>query len=156
MATDAVRSVPDGLSSAAPIEPVPVSPVPASIPSAVEGDMSWFVIAIGCKNTAVILDYSPGWEPHYIEFFWEDTFDIDPPIHLPVGAYLWTGFWIGHWDEDDAINVGGGDFYPLYAQAIEARRDETQSGSVHESAVPQGCAQPQVSETPYDTLGEKA
>lgn len=28
------------------------------------------------------------------------------------------------------------------AQAIEARRAETQSGSVHESAVPSGCAQP--------------
>jgi hypothetical protein len=27
------------------------------------------------------------------------------------------------------------------AQAIEARRDETQGGSVHESAVPKGCAQ---------------
>jgi hypothetical protein len=28
-----------------------------------------------------------------------------------------------------------------YAQAIESRRAETHSGSVHESAVPQGCAQ---------------
>jgi hypothetical protein len=34
------------------------------------------------------------------------------------------------------------------AQAIEARRAETQSGSVHESAVPQGCAQKDI---PHDS-----
>lgn len=109
-----------GLSSAAPIEPVPVSPVPASIPSALARKVLADCVGHGTKTR------------HALE--------TNTLVGFPGAVSVWQAL--------DAME--------RYAQAIKARRAETQSGSVHESAVPQGCAQPQVSETPSDTLGEKA
>ena len=86
-------------------------------------DMSWFTIAVDKRGNTVILDYAPAWEPHGIEFHWEDTFAIDPPRHLPVGAYRWSGFSIGSWDEDDSINVIGGEFTPLSHTPAKAGED---------------------------------
>lgn len=102
-------------------------------------DMSWFLIAVGRKNSrghcnVVILDYAPGWADFDIEFYWEDTFETDAPDHLAPGAYLWTDFAIGGWGEDEAINASGGTFEPYAASALEARRGETGTGSTAEGS----------------------
>lgn len=81
----------------------------------VEPDLSWFLIAVGRRKVGgyrdvVILDYSPGWAEHDIEFYWEDTFQSEPPKHLEPGAYRWTDFQIGFWGDDDQLAVTGGDF----------------------------------------------
>lgn len=78
-------------------------------------DTSWFLIAVGRRKISgyrdcVILDYADGWSEFGVEFYWEDTFQTDPPTHLEPGAYLWTGFRIGYWGEDDHLNVTGGLF----------------------------------------------
>lgn len=80
-----------------------------------EPDMSWFLIAVGRRKIngyrdIVILDYSEGWGDFCVEFYWEDTFSTEPPTHLQPGAYRWSGYTIGFWDEDDNINVTGGTF----------------------------------------------
>lgn len=85
-----------------------------------EADMSWFIFAVDKKKNCVILDCAPGWSDFNIEFHWEDTFDSDPPLHLSPGAYRWTGFKLGFWDEDDAIKAAGGVFEPFTAVAIKA------------------------------------
>lgn len=81
-----------------------------------EPDMSWFLFAVrkGGRDV-VILDYAPGWEPHNIEFHWEDTFQDDPPSHLEPGSYLWTGFTVAYWGDDDHLKVTGGNFAALTA-----------------------------------------
>ena len=80
-----------------------------------EPDLSWFLIAVGRKS-CVILDYAPGWSEFEIEFHFEDTFDCEPPMHLAYGAYRWTDYTFGSWDEDDAISIRGGSFTPFAAQ----------------------------------------
>lgn len=77
-----------------------------------EPDMSWFDIAVTRKKEVVITDHSAGWADFDIEHWWEDTFAADVPTHLAPGMYRWQNFNIGWWDEDDAINVTGGDFIP--------------------------------------------
>ena len=103
------------------------------IPAAeVPEDMSWFLIAVGKRKSSgcrdvVILDHSEGWAGFDIEFFWEDTFDIEPPIHLAPGAYLWEEFEIKFWAEGDAINAVGGRFIPYTASTIDALAPVVQS-----------------------------
>lgn len=95
----------------------PATPVPDHVEAVdQEADTSWFLFAVrkGGRDV-VILDYAPGWEPHNIEFHWEDTFQDDPPSHLAPGSYLWTGFTVGYWGDDDHIKVTGGNFAALTA-----------------------------------------
>lgn len=70
--------------------------------------------------------------------------DYDAPkkrdsYHLAV----WLGIWSeGSADVDERLNHLGWVYDPARAaQAIKARRAETGTGSVHESAVLKGCAQ---------------
>ncbi len=83
-----------------------------------EPDMSWIDIAVG-RKMCVILDYSEGWRPYIDELHFEDVFDCDPPSHLPIGAYRWSGFKVGSWDEGDAVSVFGGTFAPRLAHSDE-------------------------------------
>ena len=107
-----------GLSSASPIEPVPVSPVLASIPSACKFLLSgmtdeWTSLAklSGRLNTR-----------HFIR---------------PMRELIASGLAEWSWGQGQSCKI-----YRLSAQAIEARRAETHSRSVaDESAVPEGCAQ---------------
>lgn len=78
-------------------------------------DSPWFLIAIGGKvgdrfRNTVILDCSPDMKDLGPEFHWEDTFETEPPEHLPAGAYIWSGFQLGGWAEDDPIVAKGGAF----------------------------------------------
>lgn len=118
------RSVPDGLSSALPIEPVPVSPVPASIPSAAQfaigkyGDGSGPIV---CVSYDALSKFTP------------DDVCLDKG---DLGD-LWFAFPARVAGEVCAAIMAS-------AQAIEAHRAETERlGAQHESAVPTGCAQPQ-------------
>lgn len=82
------------------------------------GDLSWFLIAVGRRKVSgyrdcVVLDYADGWDAFGIEFYWEDTFAIDPPMHLAPGAYRWVGYDFGYSDEGEALNVTGGRFEPF-------------------------------------------
>lgn len=82
-----------------------------------ERDTSWFLIAVGRRKVSgyrdcVVLDYAEGWEDFAVEFYWEDTFACDPPMHLTPGAYRWSGYQVGFWGEDDHLNVKGGSFEP--------------------------------------------
>lgn len=91
----------------------------------------WFLIAVRAPNRrgdrdVVILDHAPGWAEFNIEFYWEDTFQIDAPDHLEPGAYLWTGYKVGYWGEDDHINVSGGEFTP-YARTLSTRITELEA-----------------------------
>lgn len=88
-----------------------------------EDDMSWFLIAVDRKKNVFILDYAPGWSDFDIETHWDDTFETDAPQHLAPGCYRWSGFKIGWWAEDEAINAKGGEFEPfvLRARAQESR-----------------------------------
>lgn len=78
----------------------------------VEPDLSWFFFAVTRQGDVMILDHSEGWTDYHIEPHWEDTFASDPPNHLKVGSYLWSGFEVGYWGEDDLINCSGGTFTP--------------------------------------------
>lgn len=98
----------------------------SKLAAALEQDMSWFTIAVDNRGEVVILDYATGWAELGVEFYWEDTFSIDPPKHLPVGAYRWTGFTVGSWDEDEHINVTGGEFTPH--RPTQARVDAVTQG----------------------------
>ncbi len=85
-------------------------------------DGPWFLIAIGGKvgdrfRNTIILDCSPDMKELGPEFHWEDTFETDPPEHLPAGAYVWSGFQLGGWAEDDPIVAKGGTFTPHAALA---------------------------------------
>ncbi|WP_186729149.1 hypothetical protein [Sphingomonas panacisoli] len=135
-----------GLSSATPIEPVPVSPVPASIPSAILVGLCDFP-----PDAALVLEALGDGE--FVQSARYISGDIGVPearvkeVHRALrtlgfaeigtlmteeGQTCGSGYWI----------TGRGErFREALAQAIEARRAETQGGSVHESAVPQGCAQ---------------
>lgn len=135
MDKDAVRSVPDGLSRSASSQQA-VSPVPASIPSAdalVHLMVDWAEI------------------PKYY-------FDKRYPFFGGLLDQVIADYAIGPANETHAAAWAFVEIaQALLAQAIEARRAETQSGSVHESAVGNADApNTQVSETPSDTLGEKA
>lgn len=89
-------------------------------------DAPWFLIAIGGKvgdrfRNTVILDCSPDMKELGPEFHWEDSFETDPPEHLPAGAYVWSGFQLGGWAEDDPIVAKGGTFTPHAALSLPAR-----------------------------------
>ena len=89
-------------------------------------DAPWFLIAIGGKvgdrfRNTVILDCSPDMKDLGPEFHWEDTFETEPPEHLPAGAYVWSGFVLGGWAEDDPIVAKGGTFTPHAALSLPAR-----------------------------------
>lgn len=91
-----------------------------STPAGMEPDLSWFDIAVDGRGNVVVTGFSSGWaNPDFsIETHWEDNFAIDAPTHLAPGFYRWSGFKVGFWDEDDAINLTGGEFtkYVLSAQ----------------------------------------
>lgn len=175
MENDAVRSVPDGLSSAAPIEPLRVSPVPALIPSA---DRCSGTVFVGIMPQ-LLRDGS-----NQLIMCWEAE---RRPVKVCEGGGWYSAHptkmawvfrsWMKHrqrpgWTFDKVADEDNTDLQKLIvrdldralirhgftsAQAIEARRAETQSGSVRESAVGETDApNTQVSETPSDTLGEKA
>jgi len=77
-------------------------------------DMTWIVIAVlGRGRGAVVLDYSAGWHGFLDWLHVDDMFD-QMPIDTPAepGAYRWTGYKIGSWDDGDAIVVRGGTFAP--------------------------------------------
>lgn len=108
-----------------------------------EADMSWFLIGVrrGGRDI-VILDNAPGWDDFDIEFYWEDTFACDPPRHLAPGAYRWSGFKIGWWAEDDAINVSGGTF-TRDSDGSPKGRDAEGGSTGTATARAEGIAQPQ-------------
>lgn len=76
---------------------------------------TFFLIAVDRSGEVTILDHSPEWEEFDIEHWWEDVFETDAPKHLSPGAYIWRGFTIGYWGEDDHLNLIGGEFQPFLA-----------------------------------------
>ena len=93
----------------------------------------WVLIAISGKigdrfRNTVVLDCSPELKEIGVEFHWEDTFESDAPEHLEAGAYLWSGFQLGGWAEDDPIVATGGTFAPYTNDAritqLEAEKAE--------------------------------
>jgi hypothetical protein len=104
----------------------------------------------GCQPTASAADASSrSGIPNapYVAFSVRDAVmrAIEEP-GLIVSRCGEEGKWIehrAHWQARAALEVmlQKAASSPLFAQAIEARRAETlQDGSVHESAVPKGCA----------------
>lgn len=87
---------------------------------AAEPDMSWVLLGVA-KNDVFVLDYAPGWREFIDGAFFEDSFACDAPTHLAPGAYLWTGYKLGFWDEGDHINIAGGDLCPFIAVARQER-----------------------------------
>ncbi len=162
--------------AASAVEPVPVSAVPASIPSAKWWHSLYLEHLCGPFNTrAEALDagiHEYGGEPFYvtsgdrfryqachfdIEFIAENfddaNADYGPEDEGPSAAWsddacrelereltAVMGAWLDRhgYREAWAIDTRGEE--KIDAQAIEARRAETQSGSVHESAVTEGHA----------------
>jgi len=130
--TDIASPAPQaGLSSASQIEPEAVSPLRASIPDA------WHFIADGefyvDRDTLVYAlgRYGDIYGPLPAEMFHPD---------------VWTGDMLH--GSHDVIAVARcerpwREVIATDAQAIEARRAETGTGSVHESAVAEPCAQGQ-------------
>ena len=103
-----------GLSSASPIEPVPVSPVPASIPSAY--DLWKLARGIRFHLSTNLVYRSTGRDPKPNGFSFAE---------------------VPEWQLRQWLDLAENN-----AQAIEARRAETHSGSVaDESAVAKPCAQ---------------
>lgn len=84
-----------------------------------EPDMSWIDIAVTHSKDVCILGYSEGWKEFVMEHWWEDTFSTDAPEHLAPGAYRWTGFVIGSWDEDEHITASKGEYAPIPHQPID-------------------------------------
>lgn len=75
--------------------------------------MSWVDIAVlGQKRGVVILDYAPGWADFIDELHFADVFEGDEPDHLSPGAYRWSGYKVGSWEEGDAAVATGGTFTP--------------------------------------------
>lgn len=78
----------------------------------------WIDIAVTRRGGALVIDA----DSFFIEFlegcYFEDNFAGDPPDHLPAGAYRWSGFKVGYWDEDEAMNVTGGTFTALQPVAV--------------------------------------
>lgn len=135
------------------VEPVPVSPLRASVPSALTLDevfanldvhaeaeeglaTDWILLAVDRHGEAFVLDADEGfWHVDLLTELWACDNQIDYPSGLEAGLYLMTNIVIApDFDGDPTFK---GSFQPLAtkAQAMEARRAETQSGSVHESAV---------------------
>jgi len=107
--------------------------------STTEPDLSWVLIAVG-RTDVVILDYSPGWDDFGIEFFWEDTFDSEAPRNLRKGAYLYTDYKIGMWEDGEHIRVTGGKLTPYlpFSASVDERpegQDPQGLGAQHASAV---------------------
>lgn len=85
----------------------------------IEPDMSWIDIAVTHSKEVIILGYSEGWKQFAMEHWWEDTFSTDAPEHLAPGAYRWTGYVIGIWDEDEHIAASKGEYTPIPNQPID-------------------------------------
>lgn len=156
MTADSVRLADaTGLSSASSIEPVPVAPVPASIPSAVwliwasEGEYSdraeWPVVAVTDEAAAQRLverltelwrsadqkwrRVEPEWYDKAVEdAFWRNDADAAEYRRLTGEA----GHLGGCYSDERSFTCCEVEL--LTASAIEARRAETGTGSVHESA----------------------
>ena len=77
-------------------------------------DRSWFDIAVTRSGQVWIIDYSPGWSNHAIHDQFDATFTNAAPDGLAPGAYRWSGFTLGQWEDgtDDLIHIIGGTFTP--------------------------------------------
>lgn len=82
---------------------------------AAEPDMSWIDIAIDRSGEALILDYAPGWADFVEDWLVCDVFKTDAEFPAKVGAYRWSNYRIGSWEEGDHAVVIGGSFAPLPA-----------------------------------------
>jgi hypothetical protein len=87
-----------------------------------EPDMSWIDIAVDRNGGVLILDFAPGWRDFIEELHLEDAIDTDADFPAQVGAYRWTNFRIGSWDEGDQAVVNGGTFALPPAEAECAAR----------------------------------
>lgn len=138
-----------GLSSAAPIEPVPVSPVPASIPSAA----GWLGIALNWSGDRALLEAMTKARPYVRSGRYAMRMDDVGPIRFAPRLARQNITLDGrfHYDTRDEALAVAREYRDrcrtllsamslnaeMDAQAIEARRAETQGGSVYESAVRQ-------------------
>lgn len=162
--------LPDGTGLLPSVESVPVSPLRAAIPSAVwlvwasEGEYSdrseWPVVATTDRASGERLverltelwrsadqkwrRIEPNWyEKGAVEAFWRDDVDAAEYARL-TGDTGWLG---GFYTDERSFTCC--EVRLLDASAIEARRGETQSGSIaDESAAPQADAQPSSEPTP--------
>ena len=127
-----------GLSSASPIEPVPVSPVPASIPCAWQVQDALEEAVYALRNIAGVS-------------VWHQKFGCPSNVIADDNFICW----VENWSLNPAV-----EFFAarddLSAKAIEARRAETGTGSVEdESAVPAGHSpEPSIPSTTTKEVGE--
>lgn len=118
--------------AATPSSQQAVSPVPASIPSAASFDVGV---------------YSDGSRPVLRVYYDTDGHYATHNVWLESGGDNWVAFDASYASEICATIMS-------CAQAIEARRAETQGGSVHESAVSEGNA-PETSGSHVPKIGEE-
>ena len=104
----------------------------------------WILLAVDRHGEAFVMDADEGfWRHDLLTELWACDNRIDYPSGLEAGVYLMTDIVIApDFDGDPTFK---GSFQPLAtkAQAIEARRAETGTGSVHESAVRQDAPETQ-------------
>lgn len=130
-----------------------VSAVPASVPSALDFDLAfeaacepeeqlslqWIALGVDRMGEAYVMDADPDFfKVDLLPEFWACDNGIEYPEGLASGLYLMTEIVITPDSCGDPTFKGTIKPLLLVAKAIEAQRAETQSGSVHESAVTNG------------------